>query len=99
MEVKKNGQPMLFQIYLNTDREKSKELIKKVEDMKFDGIIFTVGAFFKRFDSACCSMVLTTSFLAIDSPVPGNRELDRRTKPVQREVRLVYSSTSLSLSW
>ncbi|CDZ97051.1 l-mandelate dehydrogenase [Phaffia rhodozyma] len=61
MDVKQDGQPMLFQIYLNTDREKSKELVKKVEAMNFDGIIFTV-----------------------DSPVPGNRELDRRTKPTQR---------------
>ncbi|KAH8798451.1 putative cytochrome b2, mitochondrial precursor (L-lactate ferricytochrome C oxidoreductase) [Flagelloscypha sp. PMI_526] len=36
------GQPLIYQIYLNKDRQASATLLRKVERLGFDGIIFTV---------------------------------------------------------
>ena len=41
--MRKEGQPLLFQIYLDRDRKKSEALVKKVVEMGFDGIMFTIG--------------------------------------------------------
>ena len=43
VEVRKEGQPLLFQIYLDKDRAKSEALVKKVVEMGFDGLMFTIG--------------------------------------------------------
>lgn len=43
VEVRKEGQPLLFQIYLDKNRMNSEVLVKKVEEMGFDGIFFTIG--------------------------------------------------------
>lgn len=42
-EVYKEGDPRIFQIYLDVNRKNSEELVKKVEKMGFEGIMFTVG--------------------------------------------------------
>lgn len=38
------GQPLIFQLYLNWDRKKSEEIVRKVEELKINGIMFTVDA-------------------------------------------------------
>lgn len=43
VEVRKPGQPLLFQIYLDKNRKNSEDLVKKVEEVVFDGIFFTIG--------------------------------------------------------
>lgn len=54
--------PWIFQIYLDRNRANSEALVKKVEQMGFAAIMFTV-----------------------DSAATGNRELDRRSKPVVKQ--------------
>ncbi|KAG7544244.1 hypothetical protein FFLO_03357 [Filobasidium floriforme] len=44
VEARKDGQSLIFQIYLNKDREASEKLLKKVTDLGCTGIMFTVDA-------------------------------------------------------
>ncbi|TIC33521.1 hypothetical protein E3Q02_03491 [Wallemia mellicola] len=43
-EARDAGQPLIFQLYLNWDRKKSEEIVRKVEELKINGIMFTVDA-------------------------------------------------------
>lgn len=38
------GQPLFYQLYVNRDRSKAEELIKKIEANKFDAIMLTADA-------------------------------------------------------
>ncbi|KAI0347090.1 hypothetical protein BDW22DRAFT_1425165 [Trametopsis cervina] len=57
MSVKKPGQDLIFQLYMNKDRTASEKLIKGLEKEGFKAIMLTV-----------------------DAAVPGNREIDKRSK-------------------
>lgn len=93
IEVRKPGQPLLFQIYLNKDRDASAKLIKQVEEMGFNAIIFTVGASFRPCDATNQSQAYSLCLpLVSDSATPGKRELDIRAKPVLKaEVRVILT--------
>ncbi|TIB03312.1 hypothetical protein E3P96_01932 [Wallemia ichthyophaga] len=43
-DARSEGQPLIFQLYLNWDRQKSLEIVRKVEQLKLNGIMFTVDA-------------------------------------------------------
>lgn len=58
VEVRKPGQPLLFQIYLDKNRKNSEALVQKVEKLGFDGIFFTIG---ERISSLFTRGINTTS--------------------------------------
>ena len=43
-DARSPDQPLIFQLYLNWDRQKSAEVVRKVEALKMNGIMFTVDA-------------------------------------------------------
>ena len=47
MAARKEGQKVMFQIYLNKDRKASEALLKKVTDLGAAAIIFTVDAAYR----------------------------------------------------
>lgn len=67
-EVYKEGDPRIFQIYLDVNRKNSEELVKKVEKMGFEGIMFTVGessASVHCFHARVSGLVVDIYFLAL----------------------------------
>lgn len=95
VEVRRPGQPLIFQIYLNKDRPASARLLKQVEEMGFNAIMFTVGASRTRVQAVDVGLTRVPP----DSAVPGKRELDIRAKPiVKAEVRPPVLCLPLSMS-